>query len=96
MDKILHKVISKGININNIILTYPAHTCFFDAYKHSIGGDNNEGLAWCYKLSDHLIENISINLLEFIAAAVTIHLTIRSARSGVKLLAFTDNSSTLG
>ena len=94
--KILHKVSSKGVDINNITFTYPTHTCYSDACEHGMGGYNCNGLAWRYKLPTALVGKFSINLLEFIASAITIHLTIRSARGSTKILAFTDNSSALG
>jgi len=60
------------------------------------GGFNSKGLAWRYDLPDELIGVFSINLLEFIAAAITIYLTIQTEDGPQKLLSFTDSSSALG
>ena len=43
--KILHKVSTKGVDINNITFIYPTHTCYSDACEHDIGGYNCNGLA---------------------------------------------------
>ena len=59
-------------------------------------GLNSNGLAWRYDLPDELIGVFFINLLEFIAAAITIYLTIKTEDGPQKLLSFTDSSSALG
>ena len=91
--EILHVVSKQGININNVTFTKPTIVTFSDACKHRLGGYNTEGLAWQYKLPSELQNKLSINLIKFIAAAITIYLTI--SKSGIihKVLAFTDNSS---
>ena len=92
----LQKVSTKGIDINNITFTEPTGTTISDACEHGLGGFNSDGLAWRYELPPALIGKFSINLLKFIASAITIYLTIKSTTSPQKLLAFTDSSSALG
>ena len=67
-----------------------------DTSKHGIGGYNSRGLAWRFELPPHLRNNLSINLLEFAAAAITIHLSIANSGPLQKVLAFTDSSSAIG
>jgi hypothetical protein len=74
---------------------------YSDACKWDIGGYTiHHGNAWRYFLPTHLQSRASINLLESIAAIVTIHLSITKdpQHSTVHpyILAFTDNSSTVG
>ena len=61
-----------------------------------MGGFNWNGLAWRYKLPPHLWGLLSINLLEFIAAVITIELTLRNSNVAQRILSFTDSSSALG
>ena len=61
-----------------------------------MGGFNPTGLAWRYTLPTKLIGKMPINLLEFIAAAITIYLTIVAAMISQKLLPYTDSSSAFG
>ena len=60
------------------------------------GGVNSNGLVWHYDFPDELIGVFSINLLEFIAVAITIYLTIKVEDGPQKLFSFTDSSSALG
>jgi hypothetical protein len=61
-----------------------------------MGGYNNNGLAWRYELPPSLLNKFTINLLEFIASAITIVLTLRATKGSSKVLAYTDSSSALG
>ena len=54
------------------------------------------GRAWRYALPPDLQGKLSINLLEFIASAITIHLSIQHTNAPSKVLAYTDSSSALG
>ena len=94
--KIIHCVSRKGVNINNITFTEPTEICISDACEHGIGGYNMSGKAWRFQLPKEMIGTLSINLLEFIAAAITIQLTLASSNTPQKILSFTDNSSALG
>ena len=93
---ILESVSTKGIDINNITFTSPTITTYSDACEHGLGGYNTEGMAWRYNLPQAMIGILSINLLEFLAAAITISLTLSQANNPHKVLAFTDSSSALG
>jgi hypothetical protein len=69
---------SKGISIN--LLTYRAPNLFLraDACEHGLGGLSvNSGVAWRFQIPTALRGNISLNLLEYLASAVTIVLVAR-------------------
>ena len=88
----------KGIDINHITFTLPTITCYSDACEHGLGGYIVGGVAWRYQLPDYLVGLFSINLLELIAASLTIQLAIELRDNQKRLhriLAFTDNSSAL-
>ena len=95
-QKLLQNVSTSGININNITFTKPTHTTFSDACEHGMGGFCTNGVAWRYELPTEQVGKFSINLLEFLAAAITISLTTREAATNTKILAYTDSSSALG
>ena len=46
--KILTKVSTKGVNINNITFTAPSCTTYYDACEFGMGGFNYQGLVWRY------------------------------------------------
>ena len=92
----LETVSAKGVDINNTTFTSPTITTYSDACKHGMGGYNTNGMAWRYNLPPAMIGIFSINLLEFIASAITIYLTIKSSATPHKILAFTDSSNALG
>lgn len=54
------------------------------------------GLKWRWEIPENMQGKLSMNLLEFIALAITIELTLRSTNKGQKILAFTDSTSALG
>ena len=70
--------------------------CWLDACEYGIGGYNNKGQAWQWKIPTHLRGKFSINLLEFLAAVVTIIVSLENAEKNTKIFALTDNSSALG
>ena len=86
----------QGVDINNITFTKPTLVVISDACEHGLGGYDMNGLAWRYMLPPDLIGAFSINLLEFIASAITIHLSLAASSSPQKILAYTDSSSALG
>ena len=94
--KILHHSSHRGIDINNITFTEPKKICVSDACERSIGGYNTSGMAWRYKLPKEMIGRLAINVLEFLASAITIHLLTSRGAGPHKILAFTDSSSALG
>ena len=94
--KFIDKTTTQGVSLNNVTFTEQTSTLYSDACEHGIGGYTTNGRAWRYLLPTHLIGTMSINLLEFVAAAVTIVLTITETEGPHKPLALTDNSSALG
>jgi hypothetical protein len=95
----LHHLSHSGISINNICLTRPSATTYSDACEWGIGRYTTQGNAWRYLLPPNLRGRASINLLEFIAAIITIHLSITKdshTTTHPHILAFTDNSSAAG
>ena len=89
-----------GVSINNICLTKPSSITYSDACEWGMGGFTDQGTAWRLQLPPHLQHRASINLLEFIAAIITIQMTIfhddHSHTNNIHILAFTDSSSALG
>lgn len=74
--KFLGKANKKGIRIDHITFTFPDYFTISDASKFGMGGFTSEGFAWRYKIPDHLLGIFSINILEFIAAIITISLSL--------------------
>ena len=94
--QILNHTSSKGIDINNITFTKETVVCISDACEHGIGGYNSDGLAWRWELPEHMKGKFTINLLEFLAAAITIEMTLQSTDTPQKVLSLTDSTSALG
>ena len=89
----------KGVSINNICFTNPSSTTFSDACEWGLGGFTTQGHAWRYKLPSHLQHRASINLLEFMAAIITVKLSIdhdHHSSQQPHILAYTYNSSAMG
>ena len=95
-EELLQQVSKKGVDINNITFTSPTHTTYSDACEHGIGRFCTNGIAWRYELPNDMIGQHSIDLLEFLAAAVTILIVMLDTNAPTKILAFTDSSSALG
>ena len=90
-----------GTRIDHFSFSLSSSFCISDASKHGMGGFTSEGVAWRWELPHDLREKASINLLEFIAATVTIEfslqfLDIENSARGIKILSLTDSSSALG
>lgn len=88
-----------GISINNICHTQPSSVVWSDACEWGIGGYTLQGHLWRWVIPEHLRLRASINLLEFIAAVITIELSIREDVHRTEfphILSFTDSSSALG
>ena len=66
-----------------------------DACPEGMGSFASNRIFWHYRLLSHLIGKFSINLLEFIAAAVTIVLCMKMEGGHFKMLKLTDNASAL-
>ena len=89
----------KGASINNICIVKPSATTYSDACEWGLGGFTSQGNTWRYRLPTHLQQRASINLLEFMAAIVTIKLSLDHDKHDTEqphILAFTDNSSAVG
>ena len=88
-----------GVSINNICNTTPSVTTYSDACEWGIGGFTTIGTAWRFEIPKPLWNRASINLLEFMAAIVTIEMSIiydHHATTSPHILAYTDSSSALG
>jgi hypothetical protein len=88
-----------GISINNICITKPTVTTYSDACEFGLGGYTSQGYAWRYLLPPNMRGKASINFLEFLAAIITIELTLTydtHNNHNTHIMAFTDNSSALG
>jgi hypothetical protein len=88
-----------GSSINNICFTKPSAITYSDACEWGLGGVTMQGLAWRWLIPSHLRRRASINYLEFMAAIITVELSITydsHASTHPHILAFTDNSSALG
>jgi hypothetical protein len=88
-----------GVSINNICITQITSTTYSDACEWGMGGFTSQGHAWRYKIPTHLQLRASINLLEFMAAIITVDLSIHKDNHQTKypnILSYTDNSSALG
>ena len=97
-DMIQH-LTKTGVSINNICHVAPSSTTYSDSCEFGIGGYTMQGPAWRYLIPRRLRNRASINLLEFIGAIVTIHLSLtrdNHKSSYPHVLAFTDSSSALG
>ena len=98
---ILRHMRDKGRNINHITFGIPQLYCISDASKFGIGGWNSEGYAWRWELPPHMRGFFSINVLELIAARITLRLTLdwlqadETCPTGIKIHCLTDNSSAL-
>ena len=91
----IDKSSTRGVDINNITFTKKTETLYSDTYEHGIGWYFNNGRAWRYILTHHLIVHLSINLLEFVAATITVVLSLATSDKPHKPLSLTDNPSTL-
>jgi hypothetical protein len=93
---LLRMVVEKGVDINSVTFTEPTEVCISDTCEFGIGGYDMSGFAWRYELPKEMIGRLTINLLEFVASAITIHLTIMRKGPSQKILALTDSSSAMG
>ena len=75
---LLNRCSKDGISINNITFTTPTDITVSDACEVGMGGFNMSGLAWRYELPESMHGKLTINLLEFIAASITVYLTVKA------------------
>ena len=98
----IQRLQSKGMSINNIVATRPTSYCVSDASEFGLGGYTSSGLAWRFAIPEESLPYCirRINLLEFIAAVVTIETELRygppASSAYHHLLALSDSSSALG
>lgn len=90
-----------GRSINHVTMSIPHLFCISDASKFGIGGFNSEGIAWRYEIPPEHRGKLSLNLLEFIAARITIRFSLdllqirQTCTHGIRIHSLTDNSSAL-
>ena len=94
--KFLERVTTKGVPIKNIVFVKPSVTLWSDVCEYSIGGCSKNFLAWRWRIPETWHGKITLNLLDFIASAVTIYMTILKMVQWSHILSFTDSSSALG
>ena len=94
--KFLQHVTTKGVAINNIVFVKPSVTLWSDACEYGIGGYSKNGLARRWRILVAWNGKLMLKLLELLASAVTIYMTILKMGQGSQTLAFTDSSSALG
>ena len=99
--KIIKHMKDHGRSINHITYGIPQIYCVSDASKFGIGGFNSEGMAWRWQLPEDLHGFFSLNLLEFLAARITLKLTLdwlevtTTCPTGIKVHSITDSASAL-
>ena len=94
--KTIQWVVETGVPINNILFTTPTVTLWSDAFKYGIGGYNDKGTAWRWYIPPEWNGVLKLNLLEFLASALSIYMTIQQLGHVSHVPAFTDRSSSLG
>ncbi len=93
--------INQGININLLTYRRPSNIVFSDACPKGLGGYSvTSGAAWRWKIPESLLASVSSknNLLEFLAAVITIWLELLhdSTHPLSCILALGDNTSAVG
>ena len=94
--KLLQHVTTKGSPIKNIVFVKPPVTLWSNACEYGIGGYSKNGLAWRRRIPAAWHGKLTLNLLELLASAVTIYMTILQMGQGSHILELTDSSSALG
>ena len=93
--KFLQHVTTKGVPISNIVFVKPSVTLWSDACEYGIGGYIKNGLTWRWIIPAVWHGKITLNLLDFLASAVTIYMTILKMVQGSHILAIIEGSSAL-
>jgi hypothetical protein len=97
MQKILDK--SKGgIDMNLLGFCSPNRIYYSDSCSAGLGGYSNQGFAWRFRIPDDLLFRASNNLLEFLAAIITMWINIIGGRlsPGDCTLLMTDSTTAKG
>ena len=79
MQTILNKT-KEGIDLNLLAFRLPDRIYYSDSCPAGLGGYSNQGNAWHFKLPDKLQFCVSNNLLEFLAAIITLWIDIINRR----------------
>ena len=72
MKKFLQRVTTKGVPINKTVFVKPSVMLWSDSCKYVIGGYSENGLAWRWRIPAAWHGKLVLNLIEFLASAVTI------------------------
>jgi hypothetical protein len=92
------KIANKGINLNSIAFRQPTHIYRSDSCPAGLGGYSHEGWAWRWYLPDNLLFRASNNLLQQLAAIVSMWVDIIAGRLKRKdcVLSMTDRTTAKG
>ena len=93
--KLLQHVTTNVVPINNIVFVKTLVTLWLDACEYGIGGYSDNGLEWRRRITSAWHGKLTLHLLEFLASAVTIYMTILQLGHGSQILELTDSSSML-
>ena len=93
--KLLQHVTTKVFPINNIVFVKPPVTLWSDACEYGIKGYSDNILACQWRILSAWHGKLTLDLLEFLASAVTIYMNILKMGQGSHILEFTDISSAL-
>ena len=96
MDQITPACHHQGVPINNIIFVITTFNLYSDACEYGIGGYNHSGLSRQFRIPPQWHGKLTLNLLELLASAISIYMTIQQLGHVSHILAFTDSSSALG
>ena len=93
--KSIQHITNKGVSINNIVFVKPSVTLWSDACEYVIGGYSKNDPVWRWRIPAAWNGKLTLNLLEFLASAVTIYMTILQVGQGSHILELTDCSNAL-
>ena len=84
--RFLQSATSTEVHIGLITFLIPQSFWISDASESGLGGFISEGIAWRYKLPPYLVGKLTINLLEFMATAITINLPAADTAAGYNVM----------
>ena len=93
--KILKWVTDKGVPIKNIVLMAPTVTLWSDACEYVIGGYNDKGMTWLWRISPELHGVLKLNLPELLHSVMSIYMTTQKLEKGSHNLEFAERLSDL-
>jgi hypothetical protein len=65
-----------GIDMNLLGFRSPDRIYYSDSCPASLGGYSNQGFTWRFRITDNLLFHVSNNLLELLAAIITLWVDI--------------------